>query len=168
VAEFFWYACRHCYALEPHLAQWLLTRPAHVEFVRIPVAWGPSQEAHARLFYTLRALGRENLDPLVFAAIHEQANRLTAGSEQEALRLQLAFAQASGIPADEFRDAWRSPAVQENLARARELTRACGIHAVPAIVVNGEYRSTAGRAGGKRELVQLLDHLVGRALARAP
>ena len=39
VLEIFWLACPHCYALEPYLRSWLKTKPAYVEFVRVPVYW---------------------------------------------------------------------------------------------------------------------------------
>jgi len=167
VVEFFWYACRHCFELEPHLEEWLRNRPGDVEFVRIPVAWHARQDAHARLFYTLRALGRDELDGHVFAAIHEQKHRLVAESEEETLRLQLAFAEANGVSPRDFAAAWRSAQVEKELERARQLTKACRIDAVPAIVINGEYLSTAGRAGGKPQLMRLVAILVSQELARA-
>src|SRR5205085_2906592 len=61
VIEVFWLACPHCYALEPFIRNWLKTKPAYVEFVRVPVMWGPVHRAHARFYYTLAALGRDDL-----------------------------------------------------------------------------------------------------------
>jgi len=61
VMEVFWLACPHCYALEPFIKNWLKTKPAYVEFVRVPVMWGPVHRAHARLYYTLDALGRQDV-----------------------------------------------------------------------------------------------------------
>src|SRR5205823_2377368 len=60
VIEVFWLACPHCYALEPFIRNWLKTKPAYVEFVRVPVMWGPVHRAHARFYYTLEALGRDD------------------------------------------------------------------------------------------------------------
>jgi thiol:disulfide interchange protein DsbA len=135
--------------------------------MRSPVAWRARQDAHARLFHALRALGRGDLDERVFAAIHAQENALAAETEEETLRLQAAFAEANGIPPRDFEAAWRSARVDRELERARHLVKACGIDAVPAIVVNGKYVSTAGRAGGKPELMRLVTSLVERELARA-
>src|SRR6266852_5061427 len=58
VVEVFWLGCPHCYALEPFIQTWLKTKPAYIDFVRVPVMWGPVHRAHARLFYTLQALNR--------------------------------------------------------------------------------------------------------------
>ncbi len=49
-------------ALEPFIQSWLKNKPEYVEFVRVPVMWGPVHRAHAQLFYMLRALKRTDLD----------------------------------------------------------------------------------------------------------
>src|SRR5207244_5404822 len=61
VVEVLWLACPHCYALEPYIGNWLKTKPSYVEFVRVPVMWQPIHRAHARLYYALDALGRQDL-----------------------------------------------------------------------------------------------------------
>ena len=53
-------------------------KPAYVDFVRIPVIWGPVHRQHAKLFYTLQALGRGDLHTKVFDTIHRQDNLLAA------------------------------------------------------------------------------------------
>src|SRR4051794_33121621 len=74
VIEVFWYGCPHCFALEPALDNWLQAKPAYVEFERVPVMWGQVHQQHARLYYTLQALGRSDLHDAVFNAIHRQGN----------------------------------------------------------------------------------------------
>ena len=39
VLEFFWYACPHCYDLDPLVEAWRKTKPAYVSFSRVPVTW---------------------------------------------------------------------------------------------------------------------------------
>ena len=39
VTEFFWYACGHCYNLEPILQKWIKKLPADVAFRRIPAVF---------------------------------------------------------------------------------------------------------------------------------
>src|SRR5262245_56906694 len=41
LSEVFWYGCSHCYHLDPYLETWKKSKPAFVEFVRIPVICGP-------------------------------------------------------------------------------------------------------------------------------
>ena len=40
VMEVFWYACPHCFDLEPYMQSWLKKKPANVEFVRAPIMRG--------------------------------------------------------------------------------------------------------------------------------
>ena len=71
VIEFFWYGCPHCYAMEPSVAAWLKTKPADVEFKRIP-AYAGSWIPMATVFYTLEAMGKvDALHAKVFDAIHK-------------------------------------------------------------------------------------------------
>ena len=40
---------------------WTKSKPAYVEFVRVPVMWQAVHRSHAQLYYTLEALGRQDL-----------------------------------------------------------------------------------------------------------
>jgi thiol:disulfide interchange protein DsbA len=160
VMEVFWYACPHCFDLEPFIQSWLKKKPANVEFIRVPVMWGPVHRAHAHLFYTLQALQRSDLDQKVFEAIHNDHDMLFANNEPETLNQQLKFAVAHGINADAFRTAYNSFTVSSNLARAEELTARYHVEGVPLIIVNGKYETDVGKAGGPTELTALISDLV--------
>ena len=160
VIEVFWYACPHCFDLEAYIQSWLKKKPANVEFVRVPVMWGPVHRAHAHLFYTLQALQRSDLDQAVFETIHNDHNMLFANNEPETLNLQTQFAVAHGIKADAFRTAYNSFTVSSNLARAEELTARYSVQGVPLVVVNGKYETDVGKAGGPTELIALINDLV--------
>ena len=80
VLEFFYLACPFCHALEPHMLAWRKTKPAYVQFVRVPVMWAPLQVADARLFYTLEALGRDDLVEKAFNTFH-RIEQATGGDE---------------------------------------------------------------------------------------
>ena len=60
VLEFFWYACPHCYALEPTVLAWLKSKPAFVTFTRVPVEWNEGHRSLAHLFYALETMGKLN------------------------------------------------------------------------------------------------------------
>jgi len=160
VLEVFWYACPHCFDLEPFIQSWLKKKPANVEFVRVPVMWGPVHRAHAHLYYTLQALQRSDLDQKVFETIHNDHNMLFTNNEPETLNQQVQFAVAHGINADAFRTAYNSFTVSSNLARAEELTARYHVDGVPLIIVNGKYETDVGKAGGPSELMALISDLV--------
>src|SRR5699024_2994323 len=56
VVEFFLYSCPHCFALASQVADWRQTLADDVEFRYVPVLFGGSSEAYARMFYTAKAL----------------------------------------------------------------------------------------------------------------
>jgi thiol:disulfide interchange protein DsbA len=163
VMEVFWLACPHCYALEPRIHSWLKSKPAYVEFVRVPVIWQDVHRAHARLYYTLEALGRDDLVAKAFDTIHQDLENRTppliGQSEEETYRLQQQFAAQNGVSADDFSKAYNSFAVSSNLQRAEEITQRYHVQGVPLFVVNGKYSADVAQAGSESKLIELLNDL---------
>jgi thiol:disulfide interchange protein DsbA len=163
VTEVFWLACPHCYALEPRLRSWLKSKPAYVEFVRVPVIWQPMHRDHARLYYTLEALNRDDLVGKAFETIHQDLENhippLVGQSEDETYRLQQQFATQNGISADDFSKAYNSFSVSSNLQRAEEITQRYHVQGVPFFVVNGKYSTDVAKAGNEAKLIELINDL---------
>ena len=163
VLEVLWLACPHCYDLEPFIRAWLKTKPAYIEFVRVPVMWQPIHRAHARLYYTLEALGRPDLFQKAFDTIHQLAQRgqppLFGNTEDETLRMQQSFAVQNGVSADDFTKAYNSFTVNSQVQRAEELTQRYHVQGVPFIAVNGKYSTDVVKAGGEARLIELINDL---------
>jgi thiol:disulfide interchange protein DsbA len=163
VTEVFWLACPHCYALEPRIRSWLKSKPAYVEFVRVPVIWQPMHRDHARLYYTLEALNRDDLVGKAFETIHQDLENhippLVGQSEDETYRLQQQFATQNGISADDFSKAYNSFSVSSNLQRAEEITQRYHVQGVPFFVVNGKYSTDVAKAGNEAKLIELINDL---------
>lgn len=163
VIEAFWFACPHCYALDSYLESWRKgTKPAYVEFVRIPVVWDEMRRATARLFYTLQALGKEEaLHAAVFAEIHDKGNPLyVPGDEAATLKAQTAFAVAHGISAQDYTTAYNSFSVTADMQRSDDFARRYRIDAVPRIVINGKYITDVAMAGSEANLISVINDLV--------
>jgi protein dithiol oxidoreductase (disulfide-forming) len=166
VVEVFWYGCGHCFHLEPTIEDWRKTKkPAYVEFSRLPVIWNEITRAHARLFFTIEALGkREELHPLVFHEIHVNGNVLADADPEKTEAMQRDFLLAHGVTAAEFTNVYRSLDVAARLRRAEDLKRRYGATSVPLMVVNAKYTTDIGMAGGGKEggetdLMQLVNDL---------
>jgi protein dithiol oxidoreductase (disulfide-forming) len=163
VMEVFWLACPHCYDLEPDLRSWLKTKPAYIQFVRVPVMWQPIHRAHAHLYYTLLALGRQDLVAKAFDTIHQDLDNhqapLVGDSDDQTFRLQQQFAVQNGVKADEFAKAYNSFGVNNDLQRAEEITNRYHVDGVPLIVVNGKYTTDVAKAGGDAKLFKLVNDL---------
>lgn len=71
VIEFFNYGCPACAFAEPAVEKWLTTKPAYVDFMRLPVAFEKGWDTYAKAYYVAKALGIERkITPALFAAIH--------------------------------------------------------------------------------------------------
>ncbi|MGD0489961.1 MAG: thiol:disulfide interchange protein DsbA/DsbL [Steroidobacteraceae bacterium] len=166
VLEFFWYACPHCFALQPLVEAWKKTKPAYVTFVPVPVTWSPGHRALARLFYTLESLGKlDQLHNEVFKEIQVNNDPLVArdaADEAETEQLQTAFAVKQGISASAFKAAYHSMGVEARLQRADELVQRYRIDGVPTFVVNGKYVADVRSAGGQQPLLTLVGDLAAQ------
>jgi thiol:disulfide interchange protein DsbA len=167
VAEFFWYGCPHCFDFEPVINRWDAGKPANVRFVRVPAMWNNILQLHARLFYTQEVLARNGtlsdgaaFHQTVFEEFHQRGNRLT--SEASIQRLFERF----GVSAEDFEGAWNSFEVGQKLRVAQDLARRYSIASVPAIVVNGKYRTGGAEAGSYGTLLEVIDELIARESAR--
>jgi thiol:disulfide interchange protein DsbA len=159
VAEVFWYGCGHCYALDPSLETWNATKPAYIDFVRIPVIWGPAHRQHAKLYYTIQALHRPDLHAQVFDAIHLHGMPLGSKDEVETRQMHLRFFESKGIAEKEFNAAYDSMTVAANMQRAEQLTRQYAIGSVPTLIVGGKYSTSVSEAGSTEQLLSLLNDL---------
>ena len=161
VVEVFWYGCPHCYALDPYIESWRKTKPAYIEFRRVPVTWQPVHQSHAKLFYTFEALGKEEaLHNAVFAEMHDKKNYMyLQGDAKETLASQLAFAKAHGISEADFTGAWNSFTVQTSMQKADELVHRYHVDGVPLLVINGKYVTDVNMAGSQANVMSIVSDL---------
>ncbi len=169
VAEIFWYGCPHCFSFEPAINSWAEKIPANARFVRIPAVWNPLARLHGRLYYTEEVLARngkladmEAFHAAVFNEFHRKSNRLTSEGA-----IQKMF-EGFGVSQDDFLNAWNSFEVNQKIRVADDLVRRYNVTGVPAVVINGKYRTGAGpnEAGSVRQLLEVMDELVVRETVR--
>ncbi len=154
VLEVFGYSCPHCYSLEPQLKSWLKDKPDYVVFRRMPAVFNARYELHAMAFYTAEALGvLDTIHEPFFDAIHRYRRPLS-NSEQI-----MAFFEEHGVKKEDFREAWGSFAVRSKVRRATVMSQRYGIDGVPAIIINGKYRTSGSLAGNYRNVVKVINTL---------
>ena len=164
VAEFFMYSCPHCYDMEPYINKWAENKDPGVRFVRVPTTWNALVKMHAQLYYTEEVLARNGIikDPAafreaIFQEYHLRNNRMT--SKDAIAKL---FARFGNVSEEDFERTWSSFEVNQKLRVAGDLARRYSISSVPAIVVNGKYRTDATEAGSYPRLMELIDELTVR------
>lgn len=158
VAELFWYRCPHCFRLEPYIARWKRNKPANAELVEIPAILNDNWAFGARMYYTLEALGlAEELHSAVFQAIHRAKRPLNTPAQFAD------WAAENGADRDAVIAAIDSFAVESKMRFASLMGRKYRITGVPAIIVDGKYRTSVQLAGGHEQLLQVINHLVDKA-----
>ncbi len=159
VIELFFYGCPHCWHLEPTMNAWAATMPAEAAFRLMP-ATGPRWDPHARAYYAAEALGKLDVfHEALFKAMQVDKRRIA--TEDDLMK----FAEEVGIDPKEFRAAYESFSVETKLAKAREMQARYGIDGVPAVVVNGKYRTSPSQTGGTDRFVDVLNALVAQEIA---
>jgi len=155
VVELFWYGCPHCFRLEPDLHKWLKNKPANVEFIRIPAIFNKTWELHAKAYYTADFLGvMDKIHKPLFDAMHLKKQRLNNPAA-----LKKFFAE-QGVAEKDFDGVFNSFGVDAKVRRAKELSKQYGISGVPALVVNGKYLTDGPMAGGRKGMIEVLNHLI--------
>lgn len=158
VVELFSYSCPHCFRLDAQVMQWKQTLPDNVEFQLVPAIFRDSWLQLARVFYAAEQSGDlEMLHPKLFHAIHVEKRRLN--SEDELLD----FVAEQGIDREDFAKRMDSFAVQTKVKKALVMSQTSGITGVPAMVVDGKYRTDAPQAGSLEDMLDVVDHLVAKA-----
>jgi thiol:disulfide interchange protein DsbA len=159
VIEFFSFGCPHCADLEPILDGWLASKPADVELRRIPVAFQPAWERLGKVWYTLHALGKDDLAPKVFSAIHKNGVNL---SEPKTF---FDWAAKNGIDHKKVEDMYNSFTVSSEMSRAKRLAQVFDIQSVPTIIVDGKFITASDKVGGHQNVPAAINELVAKARA---
>jgi protein dithiol oxidoreductase (disulfide-forming) len=163
VVEFFWYGCPHCFTMEPQLNAWLEKKPENVEFRRVPAPLNPSWTVHAQFFYAAEALGvLDKLHEPLFKAIHEEKRKLF---DKNSL---IDFAVEHGVDRQQFTDAWNSFGVYVKVQQARNLGQKYALDGVPAIGIDGKYKTSGSLAGTYSKMFEIVNQLVAEASKPKP
>lgn len=159
VEEAFWYGCQHCFHFDPVIEAWKKSKPADVDFSRLPSSLGhPQGVIHQKAFYTAQSLNvGDKIHKPLFDGIHEQQQPLFT---QDAIRLL--FIREAGVAPDVFDGTFSGFAVDSQVRRADALLRAYGVASVPALVVGGKYTTNASMAGGFDGMIKVCNFLIDK------
>jgi len=155
VIEFFWYGCPHCYSFEPLLEKWAKSLPKNVEFIRQPAAFNELWSKHAKAYYTAEALGVvDKIHADFFDAVQNKKEKLDT---EEALAK---FFSAHGVNESQFHEAYNSFVVDAKMRQAPLMAARYGITGVPAIIINGKYKTNGTLAGSHEKMIEVMNKLI--------
>lgn len=169
VIEFFGYACPHCFGFDPVLAAWVKKQGDQIVFKRIPANFRPEWVLHARMYYALESLGKnEEMHAKIFNAIHGERQQLNT---EEAI---INFVAKQGIDKQKFSDAFGSFSVQAKVKRVAQLQATYKVDNVPNVIIDGRYVTAPhlaadliGREKSEPDLqqaaIKIMDDLVAKS-----
>lgn len=155
IIEFFWYGCPHCYTLEPLMKKWIKSLPDNVEFIRQPAVFSAVWEKHAKAYYVAEALDVvDKVHDNFFDAVQNKKQKLT--SEDDLAK----FFVANGVDETKFRDTFNSFLIDTKVRQAKTMGPRYGITGVPAIIINGKYKTTGPIAGSHEKMIEVMNQLI--------
>lgn len=161
VLEIFWYRCPHCNKFKPYFDKYASTRPDYVAVRRMPAVLRDGWIPQAKIFYVAEALGElERLHSSVFDAIHNEDRPMSSRADIKA------FFVENGVKAADFDAAFDSFSLDAQVRQANAYTRHYGITGVPAVIINGRYRTSGSLAGSFETVMTVIDVLVEKERKR--
>lgn len=158
VRELFWYGCPHCFTFEPYIQRWQESMPDNTQYVAMPALFRKDWEFHARAYYTFEALGMiDKLHEPFFEAIHKDQTHFHEIGEL------VKFTDKHGVDSDLVKDTFDSFAVETKIRQGKAALPGYEATGVPAIIIDGKYRSSVQQAGGEEELLKVINFLVDKA-----
>lgn len=160
VVEAFAYGCPHCYGIESHIQGWRRRQAQDVDFWHFPAVWNESMRLYAQAFYAARELNlAEKLHLPLFNAIMIEQKQLKSPNELAS------FFADYGVDKSRFIELFNSSRVEQEIEKAEQRVRHYEISGVPQFIVNGKYRIDPVRAGGREEMLAVVDFLVEKERA---
>jgi protein dithiol oxidoreductase (disulfide-forming) len=158
VIEFYSYGCPHCRDLEEYLGPWIKKVPADVSFKRIPVAFQPAWSNLGKIYFTLEAMGRDDLTPKVFQAIHGANVKL---NEEKTF---FDWAGSNGLDTKKVQEMWGSFTINSKMNRAKTLASNYQVDSVPMLFVDGKFKVQPHLLkGSHKDVPDVLTFLISKA-----
>ena len=161
VTEIFWYGCPHCFRFEPYVEKWSAKLPEGVVFEQVPSSLNPRWTEHARAYYSFQLMGAlEQTHRAFFDALHLKRQRLNN------VDTIAEFVAERGLDENAFREYYHSFPVDTLVRKNGQKERLYGHQGVPAVIVNGKYLVSASLAGTNERMLQIMNFLIAKELAR--
>lgn len=155
VLEFFSYGCPWCFKVEKTLERWQVANKNVISLQRVPVVFNKNWEVYAKAYYLANILKKNaEIDPVLFKAIQVEKLKLTTPDKMEEFLIK------QGLDKDLVKSAFsKSPTMDAYINQGNAQMVAYQINAVPAFIVNGQYKTDLQMAGNPERLMAILSYL---------
>lgn len=161
ITEFFLYSCSHCFELEPKLKKWLEINKEHIVFKRVPAVISVSWVTLAKTYYIAEKMNiLEKIHEPLFKSIHNDKKVYL-----NEYKLAEFFENQAG-KGDEFLSEFNSKDIIDKVSDARIASVNYQFRGVPALVINGEFKTAPFYNKNQEEMLLVLDHLLSKIKSR--
>ncbi len=129
--------------------------PPNVEFIREPAAFNETWTKHAKAYYTAEAVGIvDKIHADFFDAVQNKKEELE--TEEQLAK----FFVAHGVKEADFHESFNSFPVDAKIRQAPAMASRYGITGVPAIIINGKYKTNGKIAGSHEKMIEVMNQLI--------
>lgn len=187
VRELFLYTSGWSKAIQPYLQKWLESKGNAVRYVREPAIAFPHAREQARMYYTLKALDREDLHLAFFDFVREEHrydvfHTIRHPAKEAIFDMNIAFAKRNGIESQAFQETYTARDIDNQVIEAEIDATGYALNGTSTIVVNNHYSTSLQRFMGAdpacadrgpepadyERFFTLIDQLVSTALTEKP
>jgi thiol:disulfide interchange protein DsbA len=161
VIEFFNYGCPWCSLVDPAVEKWRATKPAYVDFSRIPATFEQGWGAYAKAYYCAVAMNIEpKISPALFLAIHgaddQQNNDLSSPAAM------VNFFVQHGVKRADAEAAFMKPsaALDAQVQSGEIMMKVYKIMYIPTFVVGEKYSVNLAQAQKPERFIAILRYLI--------
>ena len=167
VFELFSYACTDCYRFERTRSAWQSALPGDVRVERVPAVFDEHWRLLARAYYAARHCRVLDLThDALFRAIHDGERRFGTAEEIAAFYAEQVGDSGRGTARcrseADFHAAFDSLEVASAVHQALARSRAWQPATLPAMIVDGTWRTDGGMAGSNAAMLDVVNYLVRR------
>jgi thiol:disulfide interchange protein DsbA len=158
ILEFFAYSCPHCAAMQPMVEKFAKTLPPNVVLHQVPVAFNASMADLQKLYYSLDAMGRLDLNDQVFDAIHKEHKSIFQA------KAIADWVVSKGIDRAKFEAVYNSFGINAKIQRANELTKTYKIEGTPSLAIDGQYVVSPSMTNSYQGTIDVAQKLLDKVL----
>lgn len=155
VQSFFDYDCRNCSDVQDILELYAQLNSGSVMLKNYPIAL-PKAQFSARTFYSLRAVGREDVSD---SLLLETSDKRTYNKLSKMDNL-LKWLEKKGVDGCTFREMYDSPEISGAMKDMVEMTEKYGVFTYPFVVIQGKYALTNSTLYNDDYTFAVMDYLV--------
>jgi hypothetical protein len=187
VRELFLYTSGWSKTMQAHLQKWLDANSAHISFIREPAIAYPHAREQARMYYTLKEMGHEDLHVKFFDFVREDHrydiyHTIRHPAKEAILDMNIVFAKRNGLETKAFTDTYLSRDIDNQVIEAEIDSAGSMLSGTSTLIINNHYSTSLQRfmgadpgsadrtpdAADYERFFQLIDQLVALAEKEPP